>query len=487
MEAGLNRSLVRFRNGAARSAGLRRTRFHPAKSTAPPNFIFQHRQASPAHPLIDSTELQRRISKMLHGRLPRRRTQTFLLLALFAPAAPAFADLWATSVDPYGTGSPIDPTIYNKVFRFDTLGGMIEPDIDAGATGPIYPAGIAVAPNGNIYVSSIGTGSIMFYDGQTGSPLTLGANPSGLFATLGTAAPAQMSIGPDGKLYVSEFFGTNVRVFDLTTGDDLGFAVQGLESAGGLAFGPDGALYVGDGFVMGEGDSARIVRVEEGTPTTFGISDMGMLSSPTSLLFLPNGDLLVADVLGNYVGRFDNGGFGFAPFAFMPPEIPDPLPDGVLVPSNNPSDLNFDENGNVLVSTLGLTIPPDNRGAILRYALDGTPLAPLAEDLEPVGAIAWTRSPKTLVGDFDGDGDVDPDDYDKWKSDFGKWVAAGNGADGNGDGIVNAADYTVWRNNLSGSQDLGHAAGVPEPSAGLLAMIGLMLALGTRSKKMFRS
>src|SRR3990172_8915324 len=133
--------------------------------------------------------------------LPLRHT--FIRLAAFAVACVSLdfaclrqsrADLWATSVDPYGTGSAVDPTLYNKVFRFDTAENKTEPDIDPGPTGPVYPTGIAVAPNGNLYVSSVGTGSIMFYDGQTGAPLTLGANPPGLFATLGTAAPAQMAI-----------------------------------------------------------------------------------------------------------------------------------------------------------------------------------------------------------------------------------------------------------------------------------------------------
>jgi len=422
---------------------------------------------------------------MSYGRLPQLATQTLLVLALLAPVAPAFADLWATSVDPYGTGSAVEPTLYNKVFRFDTSGSKIEPDVDSGLTGPVYPTGIAVAPNGNIYVSSVGTGSIMFYDGQSGAPLTLGGNPIGSFAMLGAAAPAQMAIGPDGNLYVSEFFGTNVRVFDPDTGDELEPGAEGLESAGGLTFGPDGDLYVGDGFIMGERDSARIVRVHDGTQSTYGISDMGMLSSPTALQFLPNGDLLVADLLGNYVGRFDNGGFGFAPFAFIPPEIPDPLPPGVQVPSNNPSDIDFDEDGNVLISVLGLTSPPDNRGALLRYALDGTPLDPLAENLEPVGAIAWTPSLKTLAGNYDGDDDVDADDYSKWKLDYGKRVAAGNGADGNGDGVVDAGDYTVWRNNLGTGGGVELAAGVPEPGSGLLAILGLLIALGAMKKKLF--
>jgi len=403
---------------------------------------------------------------------PGPRTLLFACFAVLSWAVPAWADLWGTAVDPYGTGAVVDPTRYNKVYRFNNAGDKIEPDIDAGATGPIYPTGMAVAPNGIIFVSSVGTGSIMHYDGQSGAPLTLGANPPGLFAALGTAAPAQMAFGPDGNLYVSEFFGTNVRKYNPNTGEFLGNAAEGLSSAGGLAFGPDGDLYIGDGFVMAPGQSARIVRVHEGTQTTFGVTDLGFLSSPTALQFLHTGDLLVADLLSNRIWKFDSTGFNFAQFAFIPPAIPDPLPEGVQVPSNNPSDLDFDQHGNLIVSVLGLTSPPDNRGALLRYTLDGTPLDPLAEGLEPIGAVAWTPSASTAAGDFNADGNVDAADYSKWQADFGKGVAAGNGADGNGNGVIDAADFTVWRDNFAPPAEA--VAAVPEPAAAILLVCGML-------------
>lgn len=412
---------------------------------------------------------------------PHSRAVLTACFASLALTVPALADLWGTAVDPYGTGAAVDPTRYNKVYRFNSAGAKIEPDIDAGATGPIYPAGMAVAPNGNIYVSSVGNGSVMFYDGQSGAPLSLGANPPGLFATLGMAAPAQLAFGPDGNLYVSEFFGTNVRKYNPTTGEFLGNAATGLTSAGGLVFGPDGALYVGDGFVQGPGQSARVVRVYNGTQSTFGNTGLGILSSPTALQFLSTGDLLVADLLSNRIWKFDSTGFDFAQFAYVPPEIPDPLPPGVQVASNNPSDIDFDAEGNVLISVLGLTSPPDNRGAVLRYTVDGTPLTPLAGNLEPIGAIAWTPAASTSAGDFNADGNVDAADFAKWQADFGKWVAAGNGADGNGDGIVNAADFTVWRDKLAAPAQA--AAVVPEPTASMLLTVGtLFLCSAIRTK-----
>jgi DNA-binding beta-propeller fold protein YncE len=388
----------------------------------------------------------------------------------FTLAAPAAADLWGTSVDFRMTAPMGTEHLYDRVYRFDTAGNKIGNDVGHASAGLSLPGGIAVSLAGEIYVSGIGIGSILKYDGQTGAP-------TGLFATLNNppAAPAQLAFGPDGNLYVSEFFGTAVRVFDPDTGMELvEERIEGLTSASGLAFGPDGDLYIGDGFAMSPEDSARVVRVHEGVASTFGDTGSGSLSSPTALEFLPNGNLLVVDVLGNYIAQFDSAGNALLPFAFpIGPEIPDPLPDGVIVASNNPSDIDYDQDGNLVVSVLGLTNPPDHRGALLRFALDGTPLAPLAENLEPIGTIAWTPSTNTLQGDYDGNGEVEAADYAKWKGDFGKWVARGNGADGNNNGIIDAADYTVWRDHLGSSLGAGalstEAIAVPEAATIVLA------------------
>jgi hypothetical protein len=86
-------------------------------------------------------------------------------------------------------------------------------------------------------------------------------------------------------------------------------------------------------------------------------------------------------------------------------------------------------------------------------------------------ALAWWGV--TLPGDFDGDGTVDREDYDQWKTDYGTDNLA---SDGNGDGLVNAADYTVWRNNLGAMLGAGSTlpANVPEPHGLLLLIVGLV-------------
>ena len=77
-------------------------------------------------------------------------------------------------------------------------------------------------------------------------------------------------------------------------------------------------------------------------------------------------------------------------------------------------------------------------------------------------------------GDYDFDGDVDDDDYDKWRSEFGTTSFM---SDGNDDGTVDAADYVVWRKHLptmAGSGASRAPPAVPEPTAAALGLLALL-------------
>jgi hypothetical protein len=384
-----------------------------------------------------------------------------VLWFLLSPTS-VVADLWGLSSQGNGAPAPGTETNYNKVFRFDEQGNKLPNDIPTSA-GAFFPTGIAVSPAGDIYVSAYGAQpqAILRFDGQTGASL-------GTFAT--DLGPAQLAFGPDGNLYVSEFFGTNVRVYDAHPGANFGTrladAATGLTSAQGLAFAANGDLLVGDGFVQAEGQTARIVRVPNGTttddPQTWGFTE-GAFGAPVAMLTQANGDVLVVDMLGNYVARVSDAGVPSV-FAFINPPVAPPS-------TNFPSDITFDPNGNIVISVLGETNPPDNRGALWRYDLNGniidpdndaTPNEPIVSGIEPIAGIDYTPSPKTLVGDYNGDNTVNSADYAKWQADHGKFVARGNGADGNSNGVVDAADYVVWR-KAAGSGSGAAATSIPEP------------------------
>jgi sugar lactone lactonase YvrE len=389
------------------------------------------------------------------------------------------ADLWGLSSPGNGTPAPGTENNYNKVFRFDEQGNKLANDIPTSA-GAYFPTGIAVGPDGNIYVSAYGIGSILRFDGQTGASL-------GPFAT--GFGPAQLAFGPDGNLYVSEFFGTAVRTYDAHAGANFGTrladAATGLTSAQGLAFAANGDLLVGDGFAQAAGQHAKIVRVHNGAQSTWGFTDqcseLGCsFYAPVAMLTQANGDVLVVDMLANYVARVSD--FGVPSFfaSINPPVAP---------PSTNfPSDITFDPNGNIVISTLGETNPPDNRGALWRYDLSGniidpdndaTPNEPIVSGIEPIAGIDYTPSLKTFAGDFNGDNSVTAADFTKWRTDHGKFVAQGNGADGNSNGVVDAADYVLWRKAASAGSGTA-AASIPEPTTVILLLGGLFVLSAVR-------
>jgi hypothetical protein len=421
------------------------------------------------------------------------RIAFFLTLLLLHSKSPSSrADLWGLSVDPYGTATPGTETNYNKVFRFDNSGNKLPNDIPAYSGGLIYPTGIAVGPDNNIYVSSQATGSVLFFDGQTGAalPSPQPSGSAGLFAALGTAAPAQLAFGPNGNLYVSEFFGTAVRVYDAHPGPNFGQrladAATGLSSAGGLAFAANGDLLVGDGFAMAVGQTAQIIRVHNGMQSTFGVTNLGGVYAPSALMTLADDSLLIVDLVANYIAHYDANGFPLSPFAFIQPSI---APPG----SNFPSDIKLDPDGNIIISALGSTNPPDNRGALWRYDVNGnildpdndmTPNEPIVSGLEPIGGIDWTPALATLAGDYDGNGSVGPSDYARWRAAFGRRVARGNGADGNSDGIVDARDYILWRNAAGpGAGASFETSSVPEPAAVVMFLGGLLAISTARARR----
>lgn len=388
------------------------------------------------------------------------------------------ADLWGLSIDPKGYGIPV--TDYSRVFRFDNDGNKLANDIGFNSAGLLYPTGIVVGPDDTIYVSSGGTGSILYFDGQTGLPLPSAqtGGPAGLFAFLGMAAPAQLAIGPDGNLYVSEYFGSSVRVYDVHPGPNFGQqlanAATGLTSAGGLAFTADGDLLVGDGFVMAPGQTAQIVRVHNGVQTTFTPN----VSSPSSLFMMDDDSVLVADLVSNYILHFAADGSPLAPFASIPPAV------GPPTYSNFPSDIQLDPDGNLVISILGATDPPDDRGALLRYDLNGNLLETIVSGIEPIGGIDWTTSAATHAGDYDGNGSIGAGDYARWRASFGRRVARGNGADGDANGLVDARDYVLWRKaaGISAGSALESSA-VPEPATLVLAVVGFVAGLAIRSRR----
>lgn len=80
-----------------------------------------------------------------------------------------------------------------------------------------------------------------------------------------------------------------------------------------------------------------------------------------------------------------------------------------------------------------------------------------------------------LAADFDGDGDVDGEDFLRWQASFG----VDDGGDADGDGDTDGEDFLAWQSRFGTALATGggaKACRVPEPSAAvlLLALTGLL-------------
>jgi hypothetical protein len=388
------------------------------------------------------------------------------------------ADLWGITTDTTSS--------FNRLVRFDPVtGDELSGGLPTGTPGLARPSGITTGPDGNIYISSRGFDDEGTENDVPPGILSVACSSTGVCGTPTTFAdftagadptePAVLKFGPDGNLYAAELFfvgGDDVRVYS-PTGTRLANAVSGMFPTS-IAFDSADNLLVATPSNPGFMVPATIQRFSGGTPIAPLYIDDPMnpqLGAVSAMLELQNGDTLAVDVFGGRIVRISPAGV-LSHFALIPESIPSA--------PTFPSDIVFDPDGNLIVSVLGPTNagePGGVQGQLLRYDLQGNLIGdePMLEGFEPIAGLTWTNSPLTIVGNYDGLSGVDGDDYARWRRDFGKWVAPGNGADGNGDGVVDLADFIVWRKFAAGGSGANESGGVPEPTA-LVCVVAAVLA-----------
>ena len=200
----------------------------------------------------------------------------------------------------------------------------------------------AQALGGDLFVSSVGTDSVLRYNGATGAFV-------GTFTGAPAAFPEGVIFGPDGNLYVSGGVGDGVKRFNGSTGAFIDNFVPshsgGLNGADGLTFGPDGNLYVVSFF------TASVLRYNGSTGAFLGVfATHPALTFPEGLTFGPDGNLYVGSRGTASVLRF-NGVTGAFISVFVP------TASGGL---SDPVELLFGHDGSLLVASEGTA-------SVLRY------------------------------------------------------------------------------------------------------------------------
>ncbi|MBO3459403.1 NHL repeat-containing protein [Aetokthonos hydrillicola Thurmond2011] len=234
----------------------------------------------------------------------------------------------------------------DSIKAYDEKGKFIEDFVKPGSGGLVQPDGLALGPDGNLYVSNYGGGGILRYNGKTGKFLDVFI-PEGRG---GLSGPTGLAFGPDHNVYVSSISGGTLS-FDGRTGAlrKVFSSPPGQQSETlGLAFDPDNkTLYVSSR------NNNNVLRYNIKTGKligTFITPGSGGLDLPAGLTFGPDGNFYVASFNNNTILRY-NGKTGEFIDVFIPSG------SGGL---ENPVAIKFGPDGNFYVNSLG-------SNAVLRY------------------------------------------------------------------------------------------------------------------------
>ncbi|MEQ1936340.1 MAG: hypothetical protein ABL962_20990, partial [Fimbriimonadaceae bacterium] len=183
------------------------------------------------------------------------------------------------------------------------LGDFIAP----GSGGLGGPQGIAVGPDGHVYVSSRDSDNVLKYDKTTGAFL-------GVFASLPDMTfPADLTFR-GGLLYVSNFnpVSSYVARFNAVTGAFVDKFVTGLHTPDGQSWDSAGDLYVCS---FGLGKVGKYNGTTGAFISDFVPSGFGGLSGALDSRFEPNGDFLVNSFNTGTVKRYNSSGGFLGDFA----------------------------------------------------------------------------------------------------------------------------------------------------------------------------
>ncbi len=211
----------------------------------------------------------------------------------------------------------------------------------------------APASASTLYVSDLSFGTVQVFDGTTGA-FTGSLTPNG-----GWGEPSGIAIAPNGNVYVADMNNNQVDMFD-PSGNYVGaITSKALFEPTGLAFGPNGDLYVAN---FGLGNNSYIAQFDPSGKLITGSFATG-LYDPEAMVIGPDGNLYVADSSNDTVDQIllPSGTVNFLN-----------IPGCPQTPFTNPQGVAFGPNGNLYVSDAGFGCSSMGDSGVYEYTTSGT-------------------------------------------------------------------------------------------------------------------
>ena len=231
----------------------------------------------------------------------------------------ATSGVWVATSDPGVLQQPHDIVIRpdghilvssgadNRVVELDADGAYLGDLVAAGLGGIVDPAGMLLTSQGTLLVASTGTDSVLEYDADTGAALGefVGSGSGGL------NGPLALSYGPNGNLFVSSTDG-EVLEYDGSSGAFVGVFVSAADN-GGLLW-PTSLLFKpNENLLLASNGTNELLEYDAETGAFLGRWDYGGpsaglwgLSDPWDLAFGRHGDVYATSQTGaTAVHRYD--------------------------------------------------------------------------------------------------------------------------------------------------------------------------------------
>jgi DNA-binding beta-propeller fold protein YncE len=193
----------------------------------------------------------------------------------------------------------------NSILRFNAqTGAAMGPLVASGSGGLVSPRGMALGPDGNLYVADAGSSRVKRYSLVNGSPVGTDGNITPADSVL----PVALKFDTNGELLVlGSSTQRSVRRYDGNTGVHLGNA----------AFGNSAQISNGTDFLRMQNLEILILSgLNRGsrfssTTTTFvshflnSTSDLNVMNQPRAILSGPDGNYWVTNRGSNRITRYD--------------------------------------------------------------------------------------------------------------------------------------------------------------------------------------